>query len=188
WTICWSTSAASSSEPPNGINPGGTNITTMMNFLAQEVRGMLDSMAFSFSLSQSVTEENRVHFYRRLKHMKVSPGFLNDTEGITDAALTQWASTIVGGSDDSVDPYQVAITSRLNYAGLYWKAQNRTFLKFRNHYSALYATYTPTEDHLFVPMGVFTPPIFRNSQKNRIFAATSGYLVMVGVMKALTMT
>ncbi|XP_037518748.2 uncharacterized protein LOC119395816 [Rhipicephalus sanguineus] len=37
-------------------------------------------------------------------------------------------------------------------------------------------------------MGVFTPPVFRNSQKNRIFAATSGYLVMAGVMKALTMS
>ncbi|KAL3202966.1 hypothetical protein MRX96_042247 [Rhipicephalus microplus] len=159
----------------------------MMNFLAQDVRNMLDSMAFSFSLSQSVTEENRVHFYRRLKHMKVSPGFFNDTDGISDAHLTPWESRIVGG-DEGPDPYGAPIQARLAYEDHYWKAKDATYLKFRNPYSPLYATYTPTEDHLFVPMGVYTPPVFRNSQKNRIFTAASAYLVMVGVMKALTMS
>ncbi|XP_050028169.2 uncharacterized protein [Dermacentor andersoni] len=37
-------------------------------------------------------------------------------------------------------------------------------------------------------MGVFTKPVFRNSQKNRIFTAAAGYLVMSGFMKALTMS
>lgn len=50
----------------NGINAGGTNTSAMTAFLSSQVHGMLDSMTFSYSLSQNATEENRVHFYRRV--------------------------------------------------------------------------------------------------------------------------
>lgn len=170
----------------NGINPGGTKDPEMMKFLRSEVQGMLDSLTFSYSLSQSVTEENRVHFFRRVSNMMVAPGFLNDSTGaITDAALKELAENVPSG--DEIDLYGATQQARQKFPGLYWK-QNSSYLMFRNQFSPLYATYTPSLNHLYVPMGVFTKPIFRNSQKNRIFAATSGYLVMSGVMKALTLS
>lgn len=169
----------------NGINPGGTNSTAMMAFLSNHVQGMLDSMAFSFSLSTSVTEENRVNFYRKLKSIKVSPGFLNNTEGLDDKDIAELSAMVTPG--DNFDVVGCATQVIQHFPNLYWK-NNATYLKFRNPYSPLYATYTPGEQHLYVPMGVFTKPIFRNSQKNRIFAAASGFLVMSGVMKALSMS
>ncbi|XP_075551313.1 membrane metallo-endopeptidase-like 1 isoform X2 [Dermacentor variabilis] len=171
---------------PNGINPGGANDIATMKFLRSQVQGMLDSFTFSYSLSQSVTEENRVRVYRRVSRLMVSPGFLNETDGkLTDTAIKELALNVPAGDDFTmVDALDM---SRQTFPALYWKT-NSSYHMFRNQYSPLYATYTPSLNHLYVPMGVFTKPVFRNSQKNRIFTAAAGYLVMSGFMKALTMS
>ncbi|XP_054922908.1 membrane metallo-endopeptidase-like 1 [Dermacentor andersoni] len=170
----------------NGINPGGANDLATTKFLRSQVQGMLDSFTFSYSLSQSVTEENRVHVYRRVSRLMLSPGFLNDTDGkLTDTAIKELAVNVPVGDEPAVA--DLLDTSRQTFPALYWK-KNSSYQMFRNQYSPLYATYTPSINHLYVPMGVFTKPVFRNSQKNRIFTAAAGYLVISGFMKALTMS
>ncbi|XP_065299439.2 uncharacterized protein [Dermacentor albipictus] len=169
-----------------GINPGGGNDLAMKKFLRSQVQGMLDSFTFSYSLSQSVTEENRVHVYRKVSRLMVSPGFLNDSEGkLTDTAIKELALNVPPGDDLALtDALEM---SRQTFPALYWK-KDSSYHMFRNQFSPLYASYTPSLNHLYVPMGVFTKPVFRNSQKNRIFTAAAGYLVMSGFMKALTMS
>lgn len=173
---------------PNGINPGGTSVPAMSTFLDSEVRRMLDSMTFSYALSISSTEENRVAFYRQVKDMIVAPGFFNDTKGLFDTTMTALALNVTQNLDD-VDPFEWATTARYGFFIQYWVFSSKGLPNshFRNPFDALYATYLPTENFLYVPMGVFTAPVYRNSQKNRIFAATSAYLVMTGVMRALTL-
>ncbi|XP_065299440.1 uncharacterized protein [Dermacentor albipictus] len=174
---------------PNGINPGGSSIPAMSGFLDSEVRQMLDSMTFSYALSTSATEENRVGFYRQVQKMNVAPGFFNTSDGLYDDAMKSYAGKVPEYLDD-VDTYDFVSKARQDFMFLYWKilGKNNPTKNFRNPFDPLYATYLPSENFLYVPMGVFTKPVFRNSQRNRIFAATSGYLVMTGVMRALTMT
>lgn len=172
-----------------GINPGGTNDSAMMAFLDGQVRQVLDSMAFSYSLSTSSTEENRVAFYRKTLNISVSPGFFNNTDGLSDVELNAM-SQAVQFSDD-LEVIQSVNGLKKEFQSYYWaglKNKTTAYFKFRNPYDSLYATFTATENHLYVPMSVFTPPIFRNSQKNRIFTATSGFLVIAGMMKAISLT
>lgn len=170
----------------NGIQPNMRNATAMVDLLNLEVQGVLDSMALSFSLSVSAPEPARAGFYQLTKKMSKTPGaFYNN--GTKDVDHEMLKRIIMFDVPDEGDPITFAADAKLHLMSKYWD-YTPELLKFREPFGStqIYASYSPTEQHLFVPMGVFTKPFFRNTKHNRAFTALSGYAVIAGLMHALT--
>lgn len=169
----------------SGINPGGTNASSMATLLRKEVQDILDSTAFSLSLAVSAPEETRAAYYTLTKKTSVIAGafYDNSSKELKDDVLKKFEP----GPLEEDATVQFWIDARNKWAEKYW-AYEPDVLKFREPMgsSQVYASYSPTEQHLFVPMGAFTKPFFRNTKNNRAFAAIGGYAVIAGLMHALT--